>query len=588
MFALLVIVPLLAAALLALPLKRFPNIVKYIAFAASLVSLLLAYLVFSYGPFTTQSFNWFSANGISFNISIATLPLNMLLLMVVSLITPLVFLYSLGFMEVPSEQPRFFFEMSIFAASMMLFAISANFITMFIAWEMLGITSYLLIGFWYHKEHAPTAARKAITTILIGDIFMLAAILIIGTTYGTFGFSAIMGSPSSPALYVALSFILIAAFTKSAQFPFHEWLSDAMEGPTPVSAFLHSSTMVKAGVFLIAVLFPLYVKADMLGIILVIGLVSAILGATNALTERHIKKILAYSTIEDLGLMFVALGLGSVMAAMMLFFVQAFYKALLFMGAGYIMKANDEKEDIYSTYGSSTRKLVFLSIVIAAVSLAGLFPMSGFFGKDAVNSVASNMVVYSMLLLIGFASSIYIFRWLFIPLRKSYESGTEININYKSTPRSMLIPMFILAALVFVADYAYLKLPGFLNGSYSIALLSAVVGNVIAVIGIIVAYRVYMKGFRAKLSSTNKMLFNVLYSSRAVNAVYLYIVGVTMAFARAVSAFDFSFDKSIYGLARSVITSGNGLRKIVNGQTNSYVFAFVLGIMFLIVLYVLA
>ena len=301
MLALLVLVPLLVAAFLALAFRKHGAAVKYTALAASLISLaLIAYLYLNNGAGSTDIFQWFSVGGLAFNISITTLPLNMLLLLLVGIMTPLIFLYSIGFINTESQQARFYFEMCIFAAAMMLFAISASFITMFIAWEMLGITSYLLIGFWYWKEKPPAAARKAITIILTGDIMMLAAILTIGATLHSFEFStllALVSSPVVPVFAIVLILILFAAFTKSAQFPFHEWLPDAMEGPTPVSAFLHSSTMVKAGVFLIMVLYPIYAAAGLLPLILVFGLITTVLGVTNALAERHIKKILAYSTI---------------------------------------------------------------------------------------------------------------------------------------------------------------------------------------------------------------------------------------------------------------------------------------------------
>ncbi|MFI5412324.1 MAG: NADH-quinone oxidoreductase subunit L [Candidatus Micrarchaeales archaeon] len=590
MITLFVVLPLIIAAFLALVLRNEPKAVKYIAFLSSIVTLGIAVYLFL-SPAAVQSFTWFNVGALFFNISTSTAPINMFMLMLVSIITPLIFLYSIGFMETPSEQPRFYFEICIFAASMMLFAISSNLITMFIAWEMLGITSYMLIGFWYQKEKAPTAARKAITTILIGDIAMLIGILIIGATYGTFEFSALLSLPASSSLSIGLVLILIGAFTKSAQFPFHEWLPDAMEGPTPVSAFLHSSTMVKAGVFLIAVLLPLYVEAGLLDLILVVGIISALLGVSNALAEKHIKKVLAYSTIEDLGLMFIALGLNAFVAAMMLFFVQTFYKALLFMNAGSIMKANDEREDIYHIYGATVNKSVFITLLIGVLSIAGIFPLSGFFGKNLLESSANNIAVYLLLLVIELGTSLYIFRWLFVMMKKSYESEGAVTINYKSLPKTMIIPTYVLAILVVGGSAFYTTLPTYLSTgslSYSsITIESAAIGTVVALLGIIIAYRIYKQGHRMHFASTNKTAFSILYNSTIVNGAYLRLIEVFTYLGGVIGYNDFAFDKSTYGLAQATVSSGNILKKIVNGQLNLYVLGFVLGLMLLLVAFAL-
>ena len=290
MLTILVIVPLLIAALISLFISKHPKYVKYVALAASLISLLLILNAFvSRGSIQTAT--WFTLSGYSFTLTTSTMPLNILLLSILGVMTPLILLYSIGFMNLPTEQSRYYTELLVFAAAMMLFAIAGDFITMLIGWELLGITSYLLIGFWYGKEGSATAARKAITTILIGDILMFSAMIIIWSSYHTFSFALILQqSTTSGLMPIALLLIIFAVFTKSAQFPFHEWLPDAMKGPTPVSAFLHSSTMVKAGVFLVAVLLPLFIAYHMLNIFLIFGLVTAALGVLNAISRIQHKK----------------------------------------------------------------------------------------------------------------------------------------------------------------------------------------------------------------------------------------------------------------------------------------------------------
>ncbi len=499
MLALLVILPLVIAAFLAIAMKGHPKVIKYVALIASLLSLIIVVLLYMYSSNQIQSINWFSFSGYPFQIMTSTMALNMLLLSLVAIITPLVITYSIGFMDLPSEQPRYYFELCMFAAAMMLFSISANFITMFVGWELLGVTSYLLIGFWYRRDGTAAAARKAITIILIGDMLMLFGILLIWNTYHTFSFSTILQQSAlqSSSMKLALTLIIFAAFTKSAQFPFHEWLPDAMKGPTPVSAFLHSSTMVKAGVFLIAVLLPLFIAYHLLPLLLVFGIITAVIGVTNALAETQIKRVLAYSTLEDLGLMFVALGTGSLIAAIALLLVQTFYKALLFMYAGSIIKANNNEEEIGKVYNSPSYNQIFIPALIGVASLAGLFPLSGFFGKAAVVASTNNILVYGILLAIGLFSTVYIFRWLLIPLRKKpYGTEAEASANYKTLPKSMTIPIQILAALVIAASFMFY--PGYHIGTIQLStqIKEIATSIIIFVAGTVIAYFLfYKKGY---------------------------------------------------------------------------------------------
>ena len=580
MLAILIVLPLLIAALLSLVPYEQQKTIKYIAFAASIATLLAAIYLFVNPP-GTQSVPWFGFNGIPINITTATAPMNLLLMMVVAVITPLIFLYSMGFMELPSEQSRFYFEMCIFAAAMLLFSISASFITMFIAWEMLGITSYLLIGFWYKREKAPTAARKAITTILIGDIAMLVAILLIGVSYGSFDFSTVLQAPvASVYLKPALLLILIGAFTKSAQFPFHEWLSDAMEGPTPVSAYLHSSTMVKAGVFVVALLFPVFLAAHLLAPLLIIGLATTAIGALNALSSSHLKKVLAYSTIEDLGLMFVALGLNALPAAIVLFVVQAFYKALLFMSAGSIMKANNGETDIYRVTAYGRNRLLFAVALIGALSLAGIFPLSGFFGKVLVDqSATGNAIVYMVLTAADFLTGFYIFRWLFLPISNQKQAKTQA--QYRYTSRSMLAPQVVLAVLV-VAATAYML---FYVSGLHIGINVAFIETLAAVIGLVMAYIVIASPSRNAWKSSSIRVF--LANGFFVNTFYTYLSKLALAFARAVELFDGWLNRIFYAGGDGIINSGKSLGFVERGNVNVYIAASAAGLVFIMLVLVL-
>lgn len=591
MLTLFIILPMLIAAFAALLMRSRPKLIKYVALAGSLVSLGLIILAYMNGG-AQQSITWFSFSGYQFPITTSTMPLNMLLLLIVGIMTPLIIIYSMGFMKIPSEQRRYYFELCMFVCAMLLFAMSADFITMFIGWEFLGVTSYLLIGFWQQRDGTADAARKAITTILIGDIMMLFAMFIIWNSYHTFSFAALLQQAGAPnaMMPIALIFIIAAVFTKSAQFPFQEWLPDAMKGPTPVSAFLHSSTMVKAGVFLIAVLLPLFVAYHMLYLLLIFGLISAILGAVNALTEFHIKRVLAYSTIEDLGLMFVALGTGSVIAAMMLFLVQTFYKALVFMSAGSMIMANNYEEDMRKMYNSASHISLFVPTLIGAASLAGLFPLSGFFGKAAVEMSVGNVGVYLLLILIGFASNLYIFRWLFIPLRQKTDKKTYRSTgNYRTLPKSMMLAIYLLLALVLVASAAYIYLPAYLGTSANEKLVPSYIEIAISIATFIIALAITYKLFYKGSFSLNQdgILYKLLYNSTFVNAFYIYVTKFFALVSRAIEEIDYSVYRIVKEGGTAVNKFGNMLKKLENGDTNTYVAALVIGLIIILAIFIL-
>ncbi|MCL5433921.1 MAG: hypothetical protein M1538_03010 [Candidatus Marsarchaeota archaeon] len=585
-----VAVPLIIAAFLAIILNNYSRLPKYIALIGSIISLIIAVIIFfEGGTSTVQNFTWFSINGITANISFAIYPINMIALLIVAIITPLVFLYSIGFMRVPSEQGRFYFEISIFAASMMLFVISYSLIAMFIAWELLGLMSYLLIGFWYWKEAPPYAARKAISFVFIGDVLFLLGIIIIGTVYGNFNISSLFSLPFHPQVSLALLLILFAAFSKGAQFPFTEWLPDAMEGPTPVSAYLHSSTMVKAGIILIAVMLPIYAAYNLLWIILLIGFLSAFIGATNALTSKHIKKVIAYSTIEDIGLMFIALGLNNIFAVMMLFIAQAFYKALLFFGAGAIMKANDNEENLYNLHNASQNKVLYISLIFAVASLAAIFPLSGFFGKAAIISTSSG-IEYVLLVLIELLSSLYIFRWFFLLIRRDEKNSAYTSINYKSISKLMTAPMVALVILIVFSSALYIYLPKYMeispNLDVQIPIYELIISGIIAIVGISLTYLFFYKQ-RITIKETHKwykFIYSLIYNNIFINSFYLYFAKFIEAFANIFSDFEIFINKLLSGIGNKILALDNLIRRIENGQINTYALSFVLGIALIIII----
>lgn len=584
----LLIAPFIFAGVASLLLgKRSKRYASYLSIASALIGTLMAtYAVISENVAAVTRYTWIAFGGYSINISLTDAHLNMLLVLLIYIIAPLIMFYSLGFMDKRDEQSRFYFEINMFAAAMILFAISANLLTMIVAWEWLGITSYLLIGFWYHKKRAARAARMSITIIVFGDIAMLAALIVLWSTYGSTSFTYLLSQAASPIISVIGILIALAIFTKSAQFPFMGWLAEAMEGPTPVSAFLHSSTMVKAGVFLAIVLMPIFYETHILNLFLLFGIITALIGITNAVSAKHIKKILAYSTMEDLGLMMVAVGLNSIAAAIFFFVVQTFYKALLFLDAGAVMRANGEKESIFEMRGSRSNRLLFATMAIGALSIAGIFPFSGFLGKIGIDAqAATNIPLYAILIAIDFVSSAYIFRWLFVPMRQT--SDTVLIGRYKRLPKSMVLPGVILAVSVFAADIIYFKLPAYLSiASISVGALHAVIESVAVALGLIISYYVYARSHMLKRHKSISML---LHNQLITEALYYSVGSVFYKVGYAFEYFEIYLYRFVKIIGALVYEAGGQIRRSVNGDVNLYVAGVAIGfiIMLLFVVFYL-
>ncbi|MDE1846265.1 MAG: NADH-quinone oxidoreductase subunit L [Candidatus Micrarchaeota archaeon] len=597
MFPLLYIAPLLVSILLVALLRRESQLVKAAALIGSLTPLLfIAMLMGQVG--SVFSMNWFDVAGSHFAITANVMPINFLLYLLVAIIAPLVVLYSAGFMNVLSDNKRFYVELLSFEAAMLAFSLAGNFLLLFIAWEFLSVTSYLLIGFWNYKESAISAARKTITIILLGDIALLAAIAIFFVNFGTLDFNAIIAQASTTGInagvLAALTLVLIAIFTKSAQFPFQEWLSAAMEGPTPVSAFLHSSTMVKAGVFLLLVLYPMYSGTKLMPIIEIVGAITALIGIGNAIVGTHVKKVLAYSTVEELGLMLFAIGIGAYAAAIYFFFAQTFYKALLFFYAGSLMRAN-QSEDIREMRDSSRSRILFISALFGVLALAGFAPFNGFFANMGLEGSATNIYTYGFLLFVDIAVSLFIARWFFIPLRSATNRaiGGKIAMNYDLLPIAMKIPIVILALLCIVTSYfvgyiyfgiaspmAKFGYPQIAQGASNFAIGNAAIETALVLAGVALIYLLYRKGYKenvrfglAKRILGSGAFFNELYSYAANFAFY------------AAGAFEF-VDSELNGffdyLGRDATAFGSVVRNIETGSVTLYAFVTIVGLALLI------
>mgnify|MGYP001185607243 FL=1 len=435
------------------------------------VSAILSIIVFwngiqinNYGNY--KIFEWISSGDFVAHWSINLDPLSSVMLVVVTFVSALVHIYSIGYMSHDPHKPRFMSYLSLFTFSMLVLIVSDNFLQLFFGWEGVGLCSYLLIGFWYKKETANDAAIKAFLVNRIGDFGLAIGIFLIFFFFGSVNFEEVFltapefvetkllffGFELSLITLICL-FLFIGAMGKSAQFLLHTWLPDAMEGPTPVSALIHAATMVTAGVFLVVRCSPLFeFSQTALNIVAIVGMITAIFAASVALVQNDIKKIVAYSTCSQLGYMFFAAGVGAYHVAIFHLFTHAFFKALLFLGSGSVIHAFNNEQDIRNMGGIRKKlPLTYIFMLIGTLALTGFPLLSGFYSKDAIIEFAylSNSPLANYAVIIGiftaFLTSIYSWRLFFKTFHGSYNNkNIAINETHES-PLSMLVPLFFLA-----------------------------------------------------------------------------------------------------------------------------------------------
>jgi len=451
------LLPLVAFGLLALGLSRsgrLASALAVLAMAGSTIVSVLGLVAAAQGMRATVSLPWLSVGGRSLTLALWLDPLSALIATLVSVIGFIVFVYAASYMAEEPLRGRFFAEFSLFAGSMLTLVLAADLITLFLAWELVGICSYLLIGFWFERDAPPIAATKAFFTTRLADLLLLVGVLLLVGTVGTGRIapilSAVTGGKIASNLLLFIALLLFAgAAGKSAQVPFQGWLPDAMAGPTPVSAFLHSATMVAAGVFLVARLYPLFLVATpALQIIAWVGVLTSLLGGAAALVETDLKRTLAYSTMSQVGLMFVGLGSGSLLAGVLLLVVQALYKSTLFLAAGAVDRAVEENTT-FMYMGGLLRRMPFTAFAFAlsAAALAGLPVTLAFPAKDAILAAAwyANISLFSAALVASLLSALYSAR-AFSLVFLGMPSPTAQNAH--EPKHGLLVPILSLALLV--------------------------------------------------------------------------------------------------------------------------------------------
>src|SRR5690554_7157104 len=401
-------------------------------------------------------FQWFGAGSLNVSMSFLLDPLSSIMLLIVTGVGFLIHVYSIGYMKSDPGFNKFFSYLNLFIFFMLLLVLGSNYLVMFIGWEGVGLCSYLLIGFWYKNSSFASAGKKAFVMNRIGDLGFLLAVILIFVTFGSIEFSSVFSKASGMTIgdstLILISILLfIAATGKSAQIPLFTWLPDAMAGPTPVSALIHAATMVTAGIYMIArsnILFTL--SPITLQVVAVVGLATAILAAAIAITQNDIKKVLAYSTVSQLGYMFLGLGVGAFTGAFFHVITHAFFKALLFLGAGSVIHAMHDEQDMRKMGGLKGKlPVTFVTMLIGTIAIAGIPPFAGFFSKDEI--LAHVFVENKMLWVGGFIGALftafYMFRMLFLTFYGKFRGTFEQEKNIKESPLSMTLPLIVLAIL---------------------------------------------------------------------------------------------------------------------------------------------
>lgn len=591
-------------------------------FGSFIISVIAFLELLNYTPdsrtITVKLFQWISAGTINIEVSYLIDPLSVVMCLIVTGVGFLIHVYAIGYMHGDRGFPRFFAFLNLFIFAMLNLVLADNFLLMFLGWEGVGLCSYLLIGFYYEKKFTGDAANKAFWVNRIGDFGFMLAMFFIFTNFKSLNFFTVFAGALTPGTSVALLTtiticLFIGATGKSAQIPLFVWLPDAMAGPTPVSALIHAATMVTAGVYMVARCSILFALSPItLNIILSVGSITALMAATIAVTQRDIKKILAYSTISQLGLMFMALGAGAFSTGIFHVTTHAYFKALMFLGAGSVIHAMSQEQDITQMGGlKSKMKVTFLTFMMGAIAISGIPPFSGFFSKDEIFSsvYASGSYAFFVIgLLTAFMTAFYIFR-LFSLTFYGQPRYDETNTHPHESPKVMTIPLIILAVLSVIGGLVgiphligtnligHFLEPVFIHAqsllpehhiAASTEIILILLSITVAAVSIFFSYRKYSTGYYEKPEEA-KFAYRLLWRKYLVDELYEKIIVIPV---RKISDIFFNiFDLKIIdgflnGTGKFFMALSGDWRKLQTGVVQDYAIISVGGIV-LILLYVL-
>jgi NADH-quinone oxidoreductase subunit L len=585
---LILVAPLVSATVITLFTLRWRTLSSAISIAAVLLSFICSCLIFAHRTGAAAEFPWIGISGV-FHVPLGlTLDqLSRTMAVLVSGIGAVIHIYSLGYMRDDEGKSRYFAALSLFMFAMLGIVFANNFVMLFIFWELVGFTSYVLIGHWFYRDAAADAANKAFITTRIGDFGFMIGILMVWMATGSLVFAEIaprMSTIAGHPLFLTIAALLIfcGAVGKSAQIPLHVWLPDAMEGPTPVSALIHAATMVAAGVYmLVRVAFVIQGSPTALLVVAWIGTITAVMAALIATQQNDIKRILAYSTLSQLGYMIMAVGLASNDAAMFHLFTHAFFKALLFLGAGSVIVMLHHEQNIWNMGGLSRKlPITFASFLAGALALIGCPPFSGFFSKDAILALAyeRNTAIFAVALFTAFLTAFYVIRMLVIVFFGNARSDVARE-SHESSPL-MTVPLIVLALFATLGGFAFfarnfLTLP--VEREVAIFVPALAIAALVAGSGLAIALYRNRSSEPVDLELLrHKFYFDEFYSS---------LIHWTQELLAHVSAFvdRWIIDAGVVGgSSRGVWGIGALLRLVQVGNLQAYVFLFGLGVVAII------
>ncbi len=580
-----------------------------------LASFIVSVLIFlqvkdgSHGTF--EYFNFINAGNLKIPFAFQIDALSTLFLLIITGVGFLIHVYSASYMHHENKQQfaRYFSYLNLFVFSMLLLVMGANFVILFIGWEGVGLCSYLLIGYWFKNTEYNYAARKAFVMNRIGDLAFLIAIFWIFSRVGSVSFAEVfssqgLGKLSGTDITAITLLLFVGATGKSAQIPLYTWLPDAMAGPTPVSALIHAATMVTAGIYMIARSNVLYSLSDVTSnIVTYIGLATALLAATIALKQNDIKKVLAYSTVSQLGYMFLALGAGAYTAAVFHVMTHAFFKALLFLGSGSVIHAMGGEQDIRKMGGLSKKlKITFVTFAIGCIAIAGIPPFSGFFSKDAIllSAFEKSPVLEGIALFTALLTAFYMFRLLFITFTGKFRGTPEQEHHLHESPALMTVPLIILALLSMFGGLVGVPNALIAQGDKLMEFLSPVIINheghhashtteysLMALSTVLVIATIVFAWFRFKNyqpkeeTGLGKVLENKWYVDELYNRIIVDPLNRFAGFLNDIFE-KYIVDGVVNGVGRAVNYGSRQLRLLQSGQVGSYVLLMVLSILLLL------
>ncbi|MEK4146153.1 MULTISPECIES: NADH-quinone oxidoreductase subunit L [Robertmurraya] len=605
--------PLLSFLFLLLFGRRLKENSAYIGMVLTLASLVYSLVVlferFNHPTYKAEV-TWLTIGDVQLTAGFEVNQLNALMLVIVSLVSFLVHTYSKGYMHGDGRFHIFYAYLGLFTFAMLGLVVSPNLLQTYIFWELVGAGSFLLIGFYFYKEEAKAAAKKAFIMTRIGDVGLLIGMILLFWQVGSFEYNEIFqavdeGAISAGMITLTAILIFVGAVGKSGQFPLHTWLPDAMEGPTPVSALIHAATMVAAGVYLVAALFPLFAASEAaLMTIAIIGAFTAIFAASIGLVQKDIKRVLAYSTVSQLGYMMLALGSAGYVAGVFHLMTHAFFKALLFLAAGSVIHAVHTQN--IEEMGGLWKKLKLTGplFLIGTLAISGVPLFSGFFSKDEIlisTWVHGNTFLFWLAVIAAFFTAFYMFR-LFFMVFTGDARGKQKEVH--ESPSVMTFPMIVLGILAIVAGYVNTPWFGTFLGDWLVADNDAlghghiegpawimIVATVVSLLGIYLAWLIYGKKSiqRDWLTVRMPLTYNVLYNKYYIDEFYqLTVVKATKGFTAVLSFIETFIVEGLVKLVAGIV-HGLGIigSKIQNGQVQAYGTVAFVGLAVLIVIFAL-